>query len=147
MRRLLCALVLCLTVLAHLSIVGRAQSSSWTIPQSALTEKSPLSPTPDVLKKGRALFASSCQKCHGPEGKGDGPDGDREEPPADLTLASRSAANLDGIVFYKIWNGRARPKMPAFKSQLTKDQIWTIVEYVKTLRKPSDSGSTASPVQ
>jgi mono/diheme cytochrome c family protein len=147
MRRLPWALVLFLTVLDYPAAVGRAQSNSWTIPQSAMTEKSPLVPTPDVLKKGRALFASSCQKCHGPDGKGDGPDGNREEPPADLTLASRSAANPDGIVFYKIWNGRERPKMPPFKSQLTRDQIWTIVEYVKTLRKPSESGPNTSPVQ
>lgn len=147
MRRLSWALVLFLSILVHLVPVGRAQSTSWTIPQGALTEKSPLTATPDVLKKGRALFASSCQKCHGPDGKGDGPDGDREHLPADLTLAARAAANPDGIVFYKIWNGRSNPKMPAFKSQMTRDQVWTIVEYVRTLRKPSESGASASPTQ
>jgi mono/diheme cytochrome c family protein len=147
MRRRSCALVLFLLAPIHLATVGRAQSVGWTIPPGAITEKNPLTSTPDVLKKGRALFASSCQKCHGPEGKGDGPDGNRDEPPADLTLAARAAANTDVIVFYKIWNGRSKPKMPAFKSQLTKDQIWTIVEYVKTLRKPSESGSNTSPVQ
>ena len=68
-------------------------------------------------------------------------------PPADLTLAARAAANPDGIVFYKIWNGRSRPTMPAFKSQMTRDQVWTLVEYVKTLRKPAEAGSSASPVQ
>jgi mono/diheme cytochrome c family protein len=25
--------------------------------------------------------------------------------------------------------------MPAFKAQLTRDEVWAIVEYVKTLRK------------
>ena len=114
---------------------AEAQSISWTLPESALTERSPLDPTTDVLKRGKGVFASSCRKCHGPEGKGDGPDGNRDEPPADLTLAARAAANPDGVVFYKIWNGRSRPKMPAFKSQLTKDQVWAVVEYVKTLRK------------
>ena len=55
--------------------------------------------------------------------------------PADLTLAARASANPDGVLFYKVWNGRSRPKMPAFKSQLTKDDVWAVVEYVKTLRK------------
>jgi mono/diheme cytochrome c family protein len=138
------ALLLFVSVLVPFGAVGRAQ---WTIPDSAVIEKSPLAATPEVLKKGRSLFASNCRKCHGPEGHGDGPDGDRDQPPADLTLAVRAAANPDGIMFYKIWNGRSGPKMPAFKSQLTKDQIWTLVEYVKSLRQPSESGANASPVQ
>jgi mono/diheme cytochrome c family protein len=33
-----------------------------------------------------------------------------------------------------VWNGRSKPTMPAFKSQLTKNDVWLIVEYVKTLR-------------
>ena len=31
----------------------------------------------------------------------------------DLTVARRAARNPDGVVFYKIWNGRQKPKMPA----------------------------------
>ena len=47
----------------------------------------------------------------------------------------RAARNSDGVVFYKIWNGRAKPKMPAQKDELTKDQVWQIVAYAQTLRK------------
>jgi len=49
-------------------------------------------------------------------------------------VAARAARNTDGTVFYKIWNGRATPKMPAFSEQLSKEQAWTIVAYVQTLR-------------
>ena len=42
----------------------------------------------------------------------------------DLTNAKRAARNPDGVVFYKIWNGRTKPKMPAQKDELTKDQVW-----------------------
>ena len=120
--------------LVSLDSPARAQSTSWTLPATALEEKSPLTPTAEVLKKGKALFGSNCRRCHGPEGKGDGPDGVPETPPADLTLSSRAAANPEGVVFYKVWNGRSKPTMPAFKSQLTKNDVWLIVEYVKTLR-------------
>ena len=73
--RLLTSIVLVLLACA----IGYAQGGrDWTISPSASGEKSPLSPTPDVLKKGKAVFTSHCQKCHGPEGKGDGPDGDRD---------------------------------------------------------------------
>jgi mono/diheme cytochrome c family protein len=112
-----------------------AQSGGWTLPENARAEKSPLEPSADVLKKGKALFASKCQKCHGVQAKGDGPDANPDEPPADLTDPGRAAGNPEGIMFYKVWNGRTRPKMPAFKSELSKDEVWTVIEYVKTLRK------------
>ncbi len=113
-----------------------ANPNSWQIPDGARDEKSPIAlVSPDVLKKGKALYLSHCQKCHGPQGKGDGPDGDPEHKPEDLTDASRAARNPDGVMFYKVWNGRKAPKMPAFKTEMTKDEVWTIVEYAKTLRK------------
>jgi len=123
-----------LAILGPVSL-ALAQSTGWTIPDAAGDEKSPLTSTADVLKKGKALFESNCRRCHGPEGKGDGPDGNPDTPPADLTLAARAEANPEGVVFYKVWNGRTKPSMPAFKSRLTKNDVWLIVEYVKTLRK------------
>jgi mono/diheme cytochrome c family protein len=42
------------------------------------------------------------------------------------------------VLFYKIWNGRTQPTMPAFKGQLTRDEVWAVVAYVKTLRKAPD---------
>jgi mono/diheme cytochrome c family protein len=47
----------------------------------------------------------------------------------------RATRNTDGVLFYKIWNGRANPEMPAFKSELSKDEVWTVVEYAKSLGK------------
>jgi hypothetical protein len=38
-------------------------------------------------------------------------------------------------MFYKIWNGRTRPKMPAMKSELDAMEVWTVIHYVKTLRR------------
>jgi len=107
--------------------------TSWTIPDGAADEKSPLASTPDVLKKGESLYNSFCATCHGPRGLGDGPDVDRKDTanqPANLALSK----NLEGVVFYKIWNGRKAPKMPAFKSQLTKADTWALVAYAISLR-------------
>jgi mono/diheme cytochrome c family protein len=102
-----------------------------------MNEKSPLTPDDKVLKKGKSIFNENCATCHGQTGKGDGPTGDPQHPPADLTDAKRMAANPDGIMFYKIWNGRKAPDMPAFKSRLTKEDVWTVIEYVKTLHQPA----------
>lgn len=110
-----------------------AQVNGWAIPQTASTETNPIASTPDVLKKGESLYKSACLGCHGAKGLGDGPNvdkGDRRNKPANLTLSR----NPDGIVFYKIWNGRKDPDMPAFKSRMTKSEAWTVVAYVTSLR-------------
>jgi mono/diheme cytochrome c family protein len=106
---------------------------SWTIPPDATTGKNPLSSTADVLKHGESLYKSNCAGCHGPTGLGDGPNvdkKDRKNRPANLTISR----NPDGVVFYKAWNGRKDPDMPAFKSRMTKDEVWAVVAYVVSLR-------------
>ena len=55
----------------------------------------------------------------------------------DLTVAKRADRNPDGVVFYKVMNGRKRPKMPAFKEELNEQQVWQVVAYVQSLRKKS----------
>ena len=52
----------------------------------------------------------------------------------DLTMAARAARNPDGVLFYKIWNGRSASKMEAMSRELTKEQVWALVAYVQTLR-------------
>jgi mono/diheme cytochrome c family protein len=51
-----------------------------------------------------------------------------------LTNPARAAANPEGVIFYKVWNGRTSPKMPAFSEELSKEQAWSVVAYVQTLR-------------
>jgi mono/diheme cytochrome c family protein len=116
------------SALVLLWLASPAYAQGWEVPRNASTEKSPLSLTPTVLKNGRALYVSKCAKCHGPQGKGDGPDttNDLAHRPADLTSAFRASLNPDGVLFYKIWNGRKQPTMPAFKAQLTRDQVWAL---------------------
>lgn len=113
-----------------LTAVGSAQYAGWTIPDTAKTEKSPVKSAADAAKKGKSLFGSNCAKCHGPEGKGNGPDSDHA---ADLTDEFRTDLNPEGVLYYKIWNGHTND-MPGFKSKLTKDDTWALVEYLKVLR-------------
>jgi len=110
-----------------------AQGEDWTIPADAADLKNPLAATPAILKQGASVFATSCRPCHGPEGKGNGPLSDPTRPAADLTAGVKADLPADGVLFYRIWNGR-RP-MPAFKSELTRDDVWAVVEHVKALRK------------
>ena len=119
---------------------GQARpTTGWTLPPTADDEKNPLAGDDKAVASGKELYAKTCRRCHGPGGKGDGPDADPDAmQDMDLTVARRAARNSDGIVFYKVWNGRAKPtKMPAQRDELTKDQVWQIVSYVQTLRQKS----------
>ena len=117
-------------------IASQRQSSGWQLPPEAPDTKNPLTVDPKVLADGKKIFSDKCRKCHGPQGLGDGPDADPERIEVmNLTNPQRAERNADGIVFYKVSNGRSKPKMPAFKEELSTEQIWTVVSYVQSLRK------------
>jgi mono/diheme cytochrome c family protein len=146
-KRLRVLAAACLFVLGGLAISARQSTSTpaaqpaprpggWVLPPAADEEKNPFAGDPKAVESGKVLFGKNCQRCHGPGGKGDGPDADPDAmQDMDLTNPRRAARNSDGVVFYKAWNGRAKPKMPAVKDELTRDQLWQIVSYVQTLRQ------------
>ena len=135
------ALSLTVVVVGRATMLAQANQakpnpSGWQIPPEADTLKSPLTVDDKVLARGKAVFKDKCEKCHGPAGLGDGPDADPDAMgDMDLTVAKRAARNPDGVVFYKVMNGRRKPKMPAFKEELSEDQVWAVVAYAQSLRK------------
>ena len=140
MRRLLvagCGLVAALAVTTALRAQQPPMSNpdGWQIPQTAPTDTNPVASSPQVIAKGKDLYKAKCERCHGATGVGNGPDADPEHMPNDLTDGKRAARNPDGVMYYKIWNGRKKPKMPAFKSDMSQNDVWTVIHYVKTLRK------------
>jgi mono/diheme cytochrome c family protein len=110
--------------------------TGWQLPADAQEKKNPHPVDDKLLATGLAVYKDKCARCHGPGGLGDGPDADpdtRED--MDLTNPGRADHNPDGVVFYKVWTGRRRPKMPAFSAELTEEQAWAVVAYVQSLRK------------
>ena len=144
---LVLAASLCAVAGGHASLSAQAKPAhehdhdqqgpgGWTLPPDAEQKKSPLTVDAKVLAQGKSIFKNKCQKCHGPAGLGDGPDADPDHAEdMDLTKASRAAKNPEGVMFYKVSNGRKKPKMPAFKEQLSETEIWSVVAYAQTLRK------------
>jgi mono/diheme cytochrome c family protein len=126
--------------LGLVAAIATAQESGgsrrgWTIPPGAAQEPNPVAASPEVLAKGQKLYEDGCQKCHGKSGKGDGPDADPDNLPDDFTDPARAARNPDGVMYYKIWNGRQSPKMPGVKGEgWQPNDVWTVIHYVKTFR-------------
>jgi mono/diheme cytochrome c family protein len=131
-----CAVLAAISVAPQLFAQAKPNPAGWQLPPDASTLKNPLTVDEKVLASGKALFKDKCEKCHGPAGLGDGPDADPDAMmDMDLTVAKRAERNPDGVVFYKVMNGRRKPKMPAFKEELTSEQAWAVVAYAQSLRR------------
>ena len=147
MVRRMGAVLVTVSVSIGLGVIGVAarqtpqpspSGTGWQLPADADDTKNPLTVDAKVLAAGKSLYKDKCQRCHGASGLGDGPDGDPESmADMDLTNPKRTARNSDGIVFYKVWNGRKKPKMPGLKDELAEEQVWAVVSHVQTLRKPA----------
>jgi len=121
------------TAIARVSVVQN--TAGWTLPADADDKKNPLPIDERLLATGKAVFKDKCERCHGPGGLGDGPDADPDAADMDLTNAKRADRNSDGVMYYKVWNGRKKPKMPAFSAEITEEQVWAVVAYAQSLRK------------
>jgi mono/diheme cytochrome c family protein len=139
-RTLLCAAfaAFCLTFAvdgANVATQAPDGSEGWNIPEGAPMEHNPEPLNSAVLTRGQSLFKAKCQRCHGADGTGHGPEADPNHPAADLTDGRRASRNPEGVMFYKVWNGRAKPKMPAMKTDITRADVWAVIHYIQTLRK------------
>ena len=123
-----------LLIVAASASVAAQWGAGWTIPAGAEKETMPMQATPAVLAEGKATYDAQCAKCHGATGMGDGPASDPRTPAADLTDPFRADLNPDGVMFHRVWNGKP-PVMPAFAEKLTREQVWAVVAYAKSLRK------------
>ena len=105
----------------------------WVAPPADKAKTSPVADTPEALRKGRALFQRHCTVCHGAKGKGDGPAGAEAR---DLTDPAVQRRLTDGEIFWKVSTGRKKDDemaMPAFARQISADDRWKLVRFVRTL--------------
>jgi high-affinity iron transporter len=85
--------------------------------------------------KGKAIYERLCGVCHGAQGKGDGPAGQMMKPPAADLTGSKLKDKPDAELFQTVQNGRPPTAMPAFKGQLSDQQIHDVVAYIRSLGK------------
>lgn len=94
----------------------------------------PIPPNSDSVAAGKALFQTNCVPCHGETGKGDGPVGLTLNPrPADLTLHAVPGVHTDGQLYLWVSDGFPGSVMPAFRTALTDEERWHLVNYIRTL--------------
>jgi copper transport protein len=96
--------------------------------------RNPIPRSAESIARGRQLFAKDCAVCHGPEGRGDGVAAAAlPQRPDDLSRIAPSPIFPDGVVAYRIINGVKM--MPAFKSTLSENEIWDLLNFIRSLAK------------
>ncbi len=94
--------------------------------------RNPFPPNPESLQAGAATYVQACQACHGETGLGDGPGGaGLVPPPADLLV--HVPLHGDADLYRFIRDGIPNTAMVAQRDILTEDQIWHVVNYIRTL--------------
>jgi mono/diheme cytochrome c family protein len=83
------------------------------------------------VSAGKKSYQRLCEKCHGPEGKGDGTAATGAQPP-DLTDAQWDFGSSDGEMFAVIHDGTSKD-MEGYKDRMSDAEIWNVVNYIKSL--------------
>jgi DMSO reductase family type II enzyme heme b subunit len=108
---------------------------------AALSASAPAS-SPALVDKGRQLYQElQCWKCHGQEGRGDGPSAFEQEDklgfkilPADLTKPwnFRGGATATDL-FRTLSTGFTGTPMPSFADSTSEEERWALVHFIRSL--------------
>lgn len=114
------------------------------VPNEYASATSPVSlDSPDTIGAGKAIFLANCVPCHGIAGNGQGATRPTfGSPPADFTDRARMQTLSPQYLFWRISEGgRVEPFrsqgsiMPAWKYQLTAEQRWQAIAFIRTLAR------------
>ncbi|MFO0982495.1 MAG: c-type cytochrome [Planctomycetota bacterium] len=99
------------------------------------------------VARGRDVYVTlQCAKCHGEEGRGDGPSASTLKDELDRPIASRDLTNgtfrraaTAAEMNMRYRSGLDGTPMPSFTSSLSAEQGWDLSHYVRSLRRPADA--------
>ena len=93
-----------------------------------------------LLSSTTGEMGAACVSCHGPEGRGDGPNADAYEDdwgypirPRDLTAGVFRAGSEGADLYRTIAVGITGTPMSSFAGALEPEEIWDLVHFVQSL--------------
>lgn len=120
-------------------------SSRWKTEKAGTPITIPAEPklTLDSIKHGKELFTKlECWKCHGPEGRGDGPSAatltdSNDQPIRPFNFASGSrfkCGSTNRDMYRDFMTGLDGTPMPSFADNIKPEDAWDLVHYLRTLQ-------------
>jgi mono/diheme cytochrome c family protein len=96
---------------------------------------SPLPSSPKIVEQGKALYhgKGTCFNCHGKDGDGNGPLAAQLDPsPRNFQHDGFWRHRTEGEIFWVIKNGSVGSSMVGFNEQLTDEEIWSLIQYMRS---------------
>ncbi len=111
--------------------------------EAAAALKNPVASSAKIIAEGKTLYNINCTPCHGDNGKGDGTIvAAGKFPPPPSYDSDRIKTTPDGKLFYSIRYGKNL--MGAYGTVLNPKQIWTVINYIRTVSGPYKASVTTS---
>ena len=110
----------------------------------------PIKISVESIRRGEAVFAGYCSGCHGQRADGKGRQAMNLIPkPQNLTNAPFVKYLSDERIFSSVSGGVRGTSMPAFEFQLSKNQRWDVINYIRSIASAlsPDIPNTPKPVK
>jgi mono/diheme cytochrome c family protein len=139
MKRSMFPLLAVVVSLAIPAVAAERHMMQPLVPADKLAEARALtSPLPNSLKiveQGKALYQGKggCFNCHGKEGDGNGPLAAQLNPsPRNFRHHGFWRHRTEGEIFWVVKNGSAGTSMVGFAGQLTDEEMWSLIQYLRS---------------
>jgi mono/diheme cytochrome c family protein len=119
---------------AKLFFIGRASRGGGIPPAPGDKQAS--------IETGSTQYGLDCAVCHATDGRAHGTPGAWMYPRASDLTSKRVQSYSDQQLFWIIQNGIRYTGMPAFANMETKDNMWGLVNYVRTLPSSSQEANS-----
>ena len=110
-----------------------AQTKPWVVPANYKSMKNPIAMSDASTLAGQTLYNKTCTPCHGKTGLGDGVKVKSLKTNPGNFSKDEFQSQTDGEHFYKTKIGRG--EMTKYEGKLSDDDIWNIVNYMRTFKK------------
>jgi mono/diheme cytochrome c family protein len=95
--------------------------------------KAPLPYTSKSIARGKQFYLLHCVECHDQDGKGLGRRDFNGTPPADLTNPDEWLYGTSAEAIFASVHDGSKNDMPGFKDRLQDEQIWHVVNFLRSL--------------
>jgi len=134
--------IFCFSVSAQQEAKPAAPAPEFKMPPDAAKVANPVKPTAASVAAGKKMYGYDCAMCHGKDGDGKGDlAADMKLKMLDYTDPAALKDKTDGELFYIIKNGKG--DMPSEGDRAKPDEVWNLVNYIRSLAKKSKSDTPA----
>ena len=96
----------------------------------------PLKASDKAISMGKKVYKNNCMVCQGKNGLGNGEAAkDLNPSPTNIARFAKMPMANDSYLFWTVSEGgeRLETAMPSFKDSLSKDEIWSVIHYLRNM--------------